>query len=249
MKLQTLGYIAPLTILASALLIAKPANAAFINGSVVATSGGVVNLTTQGTLDWTHYGLLGGGDSSNGNPVKDNIGTIIGTLSSNVPIKGYSGSLNTYTWSNGDVVTSGTNANGIYINDATGPSTPGVLNLTLAASTSEQIAQFYVSAASGIPTSFTVALNDGSGETYSTGAISGNDIITIDYAANSLSTLTMTYSSSALNFGGGPNYVALDAVTVTVPETSSLFLAAMGLVALAVPCVRRMRMGRIPGLI
>jgi hypothetical protein len=134
--------------------------------------------------------------------------------------------------------------NGIFLNDATGPNSPGVLTLTLAASTTPLQAEFFVGATTGIPTSFTVALNDGSGASYTaTNMISGGDIITIDYAANAASSLTMTFRSSALNFGGGPNAISLDAVTVSnfssVPEPSSCILLGLGAVGLL--AVRRRR--------
>ena len=189
-------------------------------------SGGPYNLTTLGSLDWVHYGLLGGGDSNDGEPVRDSSGSIIGAPSAPVNIKAYSGGPDTYGWSNGTPVASGSNSNGIYLNDG-----GGVLNLTLAASTTMLQAEFFVATEPSTPTSFTVALNDGSGASYTaTNLISGYDIITIDYVANSASTLTMTYTSSAL-FGGPPE-VVLDAVTVsaagTVPEPTSFVLLGLG---------------------
>jgi hypothetical protein len=235
MKRQPTRLIGILAIVAWAAWLSRSADASSITGTVTPVSGGTYNVTTLGSLDWVHYGLLGGGDSSDGNPVRDNGGSIIGALSADVPIKGYSGSANTYDWSNGTPVVSGSNTNGIYINDATGPTSPGVLTLTLAASTTPLQAEFFVGATTGIPTSFTVALNDGSGASYTaTNLISGSDIITIDYAANAASSLTMTFTSSVLNFGGGPNAIALDAVTVSsvssVPEPSSCVLFGLGAV-------------------
>ena len=172
-------------------------------------------------------------------------GSIIGALSSDVPIKGYSGGPNTYNWSNGSPPNvSGSNTNGIYINDATGPSSPGILSLTLAASTTELQAQFYVGATAGIPTSFTVALNDGSGASYTaTNLISGYDIITIDYAANSASTLTMSFTSSGAEFRRGPqrrrprrcHRVRLS----SVPEPSSCVLLGLGAVGLVALVLKR----------
>jgi hypothetical protein len=233
MTRQPTRLIGILTIVAWAACLSRSADASSVTGTVTPVGGGTYNLATLGSLDWVHYGLLGGGDSSDGNPVRKSGGSIIGALSADVPIKGYSGSVNTYDWSDGTPITGGRNTNGIYLNDATGPSSPGVLTLTLAASTTPLQAEFFVGATTGIPTSFTVALNDGSGASYTaTNLISGYDIITIDYAANAASSLTMTFTSSALNFGGGPNAIALDAVTVSsvssVPEPSSCVLVVLG---------------------
>ena len=106
------------------------------------------------------------------------------------------------------------------------------MTLTLAASTTPLQAEFFVGQSTGIPTSFTVALNDGSGASYTaTNLIGGNDIITIDYVANTASTLTMTFTSSALV--GGPPNIILDAVTVSlgassVPEPNSCVLLGLG---------------------
>ncbi len=237
MSRQPIRVIGILAIVASNAWFQRSADASFVTGSVASTSGGTYNLTALGSLDWVHYGLLGGGDSSDGEPVRDSSGSIIGGLSSTVNIKAYTGGPNTYNWSNGSPVVSGTNTNGIYLND---PS--GVLNLTLAASTTELQAQFYVFATPGIVSSFVVALNDGSGASYTaTNLISGYDIITVDYAANSTSTLSMTFTSSAL-FGGPPE-VGMDAVTVSgissVPEPDSSVLIGVGALGLLALLLRR----------
>ena len=137
MKRQPIQLLVFLAIVASTAWFPRTAYASLVTGSVTSTSGGTYNLTALGSLDWVHYGINGGGDSSDGEPVRDSSGSIIGGLSSDVPIKAYSGGPNTYNWSNGSTVVSGSNTNGIYINDATGPDSPGVLSLTLAASTTE----------------------------------------------------------------------------------------------------------------
>jgi PEP-CTERM motif len=229
MTRQPTRLIAILAIVASIAWHSRSADASSITGTVTPVSGATYNLTTLGSLDWVHYGLLGGGDSNDGEPVRDSSGSIIGALSSNVNIKAYTGGINTYEWSNGTPVVSGSNTNGTYLNDG-----GGVLSLTLAASTTPLQAEFFVGTSTSISTSFTVALNDGSGASYTaTNLISGADIITIDYVANSASTLTMTFGSSALD--GGPNAIGLDAVTISpgiasVPEPSSCILLGLGVV-------------------
>ncbi len=239
MKMQPSRFIGIVAIVASTAWLSPPADASSVTGTVTPESGGTYNLSALGSLDWVHYGLAGGGDSNNGDPIRDSSGSIIGGLSANVPIKGYSGSANTYDWSNGTPVVSGSNTNGIYLTD-----NGGVMTLTLAASTTPLQAEFFVASNPGFPTSFTVALNDGSGASYTaTNLISNFDLITIDYVANSASTLTMTYTSSALS-PGMPEIIYLDAVAVSlgvssVPEPNSCILAGLG--ALGVLAFRRRR--------
>jgi hypothetical protein len=240
MKSRRTCLVGILTILASTSWIARSADASFVTGSITPTSGGTVNLTTLGPLDWVHYGRGGGGDSNDGDPVRAVGGSIIGGLTATVPIKGYADSSNTYTWSNGTPVLSGTNTNGVLVNDPA-----GVMTLTLAASTTPLQAQFYVNTSGGLPGSFTVALNDGSGASYTAPAFTGSDIITIDYAANSTSTLTMTFTSPGLN--GGSFGIGLDAVTISpapVPEPTSIALLGLG-AAGAVGVARRRRRVRV----
>jgi hypothetical protein len=240
MKSRQTRLVGILTILASTSWIARSADASYVTGSITPTSGETVNLTTLGPLDWVHYGLGGGGDSGDGEPLRDSSGAIIGGLTATVPIKGYANSLNTYTWSNGSPVLSGTNTNGAGMNDPA-----GVMTLTLAASTTPLQAQFYVGTTGGLPGSFTVALNDGSGASYTAPAFTGYDIITIDYAANSTSTLTMTFTSPGLN--GGFFGIGLEAVTIgtaPVPEPTSIALLGLG-AAGAVGVARRRRRVRV----
>jgi PEP-CTERM motif len=228
MKRQPSRFIGIVAIVASSVWLSPAADASSVTGSVTPLSGGTYNLTALGSLDWVHYGLAGGGDSNNGDPIRDSSGSIIGGLSANVPIKGYSDSANTYDWSNGTPVVSGSTSNGIYLTD-----NGGVMTLTLAASTTPLQAEFFVASNPGFPTSFSVALNDGSGASYTaTNLISGYDIVTIDYVANSASLLTMTFTSSALA-PGVPEIIYLDAVAVSlgassVPEPGSCVLLGLG---------------------
>ena len=210
MKRQPIRLIAVLAIAASTAWFPRSADASFVTGSVASTSGGTYNLTALGSLDWVHYGLLGGGDSSDGEPVRDSSGSIIGGLSSDVPIKAYSGGPNTYNWSNGSPVVSGSNTNGIYINDATGPNSPGVLSLTPRGIDDGAPGPILRQRDRGHPQSFTVALNDGSGASYTaTNLISGYDIITIDYVASTASTLTMSFTSSDTQFRRGSQLLSV----------------------------------------
>jgi tetratricopeptide (TPR) repeat protein/tRNA A-37 threonylcarbamoyl transferase component Bud32 len=158
-------------------------------------------------------------------------GTIIGGLSSNNHIlRAYSSGPNTCTWSNGTPVASGTNTNRISIND------PSTLTLTLAASTTAYQVRFYVGESGPMTPSFTFALNDGSGDSYTAPAFTGFNVITVDYAASGASTLTMTFTSPKV--AGDFNNIILDAVTVSglavVPEAALYALLLFGAAATSV---------------
>ena len=78
MKRQPTHLIGILAIAISIAWLPRSADASSVTGSVGPASGGPYDLTALGSLDWVHYGLLGGGDSNDGEPIRDIGGSIIG---------------------------------------------------------------------------------------------------------------------------------------------------------------------------
>jgi len=228
-------------------LFASAVSAASIGGSVAADAGGTVNLTTLGTLDWAHYGFLGGG-TGGADPEQDRKvgGAILNTPTNTRDLfKFYNFSQNTYSWSDGTPHLSGSMTNGAAVNDGDVNGGLTEIILTAAASTAPMRLVIYLGTgflggSQPAPlANINASLNDGSGATFAINNISGSNILTLDYSANAPSLLTVSLNSLALRPTGGPEYLVLDAAYVTAgqisagaPEPSSLLLLAGGIAAL-----------------
>merc|ERR1712130_226979 len=96
---------------------------------------GIVDLTKEGTLDWTHYGIASSSDVNR--KVK---GNIIGNLKATVPFIHYSNNPVSFRWSDGNPISieDGTTT-GVYISKSGNSFT-----LTVPANTQRQILRLYV---------------------------------------------------------------------------------------------------------
>lgn len=193
-------------------------------------SGGTVNLTTEGTLDWAHWsGGFGSSDpqalqptrkAAGGNTIS-NITAVDGGTSTNNPYEA-----STYVWTDGDTPASGSDIN------VTGTTTgyqPPSYTITAYADTTLRRLRFY-GGVYAAQLNFVVALSDGSAPSYvDTSFISAapngpgiSGTYDLVYAAASEGqTLNISLSTIPTTTGNGSIYIA--AVTIVRLSTPQVF--------------------------
>jgi hypothetical protein len=226
------------------------ANAGFIHGSLSVGPAVDQNLTSEGTEDWAIWGYANGGTSTSLAPDVHMAGgsgiSDLSSISNGNPLRavGDFGSFaHTFDWSNGTPVPTAIGAQGGIQHDGEQP--PMASNIgegfsfTVPADTMDQTLRVYVTAHLGIGT-LIATLSDSSAKMYIQsldGSTTPNDpgVYTITYVADSASqTLNVTYVLTAENDFNPLNSsnAALYAVSLAVPEPSTVVLTAMGGLAL-----------------
>jgi pullulanase len=217
------------SVIAVCILAASIPRAYAVTGSLTATATAVkstttINLTTQGTSDWAHWGQSSATDFDqlSGNSQISNI-TVVGSGS---PAQ-FTDSIQEMSWTNGSPTASATNSqNGIWI--------AGINNgfsFTAPASTTAQTLTVYVGGWESGGT-LTAALSDGSASTYTNNSMSGSATgsdgehyyatFTFTYnAASSGQTLKISWVENANQDSGGSGNVTLQAVTLAAPQTTA----------------------------
>jgi hypothetical protein len=231
MRFVTKGLFA----LALAAIFSTTASAALITGSV--STPGAVNLTTEGAVDWIHWGRSTPTDvtrkASGGSKISNH--TLIGAGSTRARM---TVSPSTYSWSDGTPTPVVNNIqNGVYINNFNGPGRG--FQFTAPADSIERILDVFVGAfdASG---TLEATLSDGSALpfTHTLVGATGQTVqahYTLNYAANSPGqTLTVKWIESA-DLGGADN-VTLQAAALSlaaeVPEPATLSMLCAGVIVL-----------------
>ena len=214
------------SLVASTALLLTLASATLAQGSLSAlinpTAGTTVNLTAEGVLDWSHWGinnLVQDHKAVSGAPVgliSDQ--TLVGVTGSGA----YGDNRVAYTWTDGTPTATATDSTtGIY-------EAGGSFTFTAPAGTAARLLKVYVGGVTA-GTTFTAHLSDGSAPDYTdstlnsaadvTFAPDGNHfygVYTILYKAASASqTLTITYTQTA-----GSGNITLQAATLQVAPTT-----------------------------
>ena len=212
-------------LLGTALLLFAAGNlsqAGTLTGTMDPTADKTVNLTTEGTLDWSQWGYSGYATQNHkavaGNPV----GLISDQTLTNSGYQGaYGDNRVTYTWSDGTPTNAvGGTTTGLYSGN-------GTFTFTVPADTAKRVLRVYVGGVSA-SSNITATLSDNSAGAYADGSLSsanapyapdGNHyyaVYTFVYSANtSGQTLTIQYSQA----GGGGN-VTLQAATLVLAPTA-----------------------------
>ncbi|MEO8367681.1 MAG: hypothetical protein ABI806_00575, partial [Candidatus Solibacter sp.] len=171
---------------------------------------GPVQLTTEGTIDWTHWGLNTVADYDHKSGAVEQIGNF--TLVGGTPGR-YANNAVGFTWTDGTPILSATNSTtGIYV--------PGLnqgFRLTVSAGTTSRTLKVYVGAwrAQG---QIVASLSDGSAVDFVDGSLSNSagvttlGVYTLVYrAASPGQTLTVTFTNQSTTFGN----VTLQAATLS----------------------------------
>ena len=229
-------YLAPLwaLFLTAFLVHAGTLNVSF---STIST-GSVVNLTTNGALDWVHWGLFTETsiDRKGGAPQRISNFTAVSPSNGFTFVYQYADNWNGYTWGDGDPHMNVTNTpTGVWAYAANGARkvlTGSGFRFTAAASTNEQILRVYVGAF-GARGKFTASLSDTSAPPYSS-STPANSVInpsngpsavyTLAFAADSTNQfLTVTYVMETVlplhEFDGN---VTLQAAALTASNANNL---------------------------
>jgi hypothetical protein len=216
-------------------------SAAEISGSLTTGPNYDVNLTSLGTEDWALWGYASGGTSTSLTPnVSMEGGSGISALTylnpNSQPLRGLGQyAINyEYTWTDGNTVTSASDAwGGLQADSGAGPGL-GVgegFSFTVPASTTVQVLTVFVDEHLGVG-QLTATLSDGSAPAYINSSIPTGDNspgdYTIDYSAASPGqTLTVTWEETS--YSSTYDNPAIYAVTLSeVPEPSTLALAGLG---------------------
>ena len=156
-----------------------------------------VNLTSDGTLDWGHWGRLKGATSGMAFNHKASGGGRISnyTLIGGVLPRDYAGNAITYSWSDGTPTTSNSTASGIYTSGA-----GNGFRITAPADTTERTLKVYVGGWKSTG-QLRATLSDGSASAYTAQASNSTDVFhrvyTIRYRALSAGqTLTVQWTQS-----------------------------------------------------
>jgi len=198
-------------------------------GSIVGSATAVqsattINLTSQGTSDWAHWGQSSATDFDqlSGNSQISNI-TVVGSGSA----AQFTDSIQEMSWTNGSPTVSATNSeNGIWI--------AGVNNgfsFTVPASTTSQTLKVYVGGWESGGT-LTAALSDGSASTYTNNSMSGSATgpdgqhyyATFTFTYNSASagqTLKISWVENTNQDSSGSGNVTLQAATLVGVQTAA----------------------------
>ncbi|GCE02974.1 CARDB domain-containing protein [Dictyobacter aurantiacus] len=160
-----------------------------VTGSTAAAPA-TVDLTSEGTLDWGHWGLSSGSSFDH----KANVTSQISNVSQvNAGYVDKFGSSTTFNWSDGTPTTSGSNNNGIYM----GPYVPGSgFSFTVPADTQPRVLKVYAAARN-----FRASLSDGSAPDYNVSTDGSNTTqFTIIYnAASAGQKLTISLTDPSYN--------------------------------------------------
>jgi hypothetical protein len=222
---------------AAGLFFAAFASAGSLTGTVTPPPSSV-NLTTDGTADWAHFGLNNVNDvnrkSTGGSQIT--APTLVGAGSTKARL---ADSPSTYSWTAGSPTATANNSpTGIYINNFSG--TGRGFQFTVPADTTARTLEVFLGEfdASG---TLEATLSDASAPLFTntlTGAANQTvqGMYTLNYAANTPGqTLTVKWTESA-DLGDFDN-VTLQAVALkvaSVPEPTTLALAFAGLTLLAI---------------
>jgi len=221
--------------IAFAILTAAPLNAAILTGSV-APPPGSVNLTTEGNLDWIHWGLSAATDVNRKVTGLSQISNFT-TIGAGTSVVRLTDSASKYSWIDGTPTAIVTNTpGGVYINNFDGPGRGFMF--TVPADLLSRVLKVYVGefTASG---TLQAILSDNSAPAYSqvlTGAASQTvqGVYTINYAAASVGqTLTVKWTETA-DLGNNDN-ITMQAAALAlpiVPEPTTLALLP-GLIVLS----------------
>ena len=207
----------------SALLLVSMKTATMAQGSIQAAvspaAGTSVNLTAEGGLDWSHWGLNGTGQNH-----KAVGGTAVGLISDIAAGAGptqFTDSQTNFSWSNGTPTAAATGTiNGIV--------TTSAFSVTVPADTTSRQIKVYVGGFQA-GSQFTATLSDGSAAAYSDTSLNSNNAVvspdaahfygvyTLVYkAASAGQTLTINYSQTA-----GSGNVTMQAVSLAVAPTTA----------------------------
>src|SRR6267142_2545378 len=202
---------------ALAIFTAAPLNAAILTGSV-APPPGSVNLTTEGHLDWIHWGLSAATDVNRKVTGLSQISNFT-TIGAGTNVVRLTDSASKYSWIDGSPTAIVTNTpGGVYINNFDGPGRGFMF--TVPADLLSRVLKVYVGefTASG---TLQAILSDNSAPAYSqvlTGAASQTvqGVYTINYAAASVGqTLTVKWTETA-DLGNNDN-ITMQAAALALP--------------------------------
>ena len=172
-----------------------------------------VNLTTEGTADWAHWGLTSANSFNHRNGVTQQISNY--TKIGSGTIQRYTNNPNSYTWTGGTPTATATNTlTGLYVT--------GVNNgfqITVPANTTSKTLRIYVGlwSAGG---RFEASLSDGSAPVYVDTSLinssgTSNRVYTINYQAGSAGQ-TLTVKWTANTVANSFSNITLQAATLTV---------------------------------
>lgn len=160
-----------------------------------------VNLTTEGTADWMHWGLATPDDINHKSGVSENISfTVLGSVA---PMQ-YSNALVAYSWSDGTPTGSAVNSTtGIYVNGLNNG-----FSLAVPANTTRRVVKLYVGVFQA-QAQVVARLSDGSAPPYTSTSLANtssttNGIYTFDYQAASAGqslSITFTLLTAYSSFG------------------------------------------------
>jgi len=200
-----------------AVLSAAPLNAAILTGSV-APPPASVNLTTEGNLDWIHWGLSAATDVNRKVTGLSQISNFT-TIGSGTSVVRLTDSPSKYSWIDGSPTAIVTNTpGGVYINNFDGPGRGFMF--TVPADLLSKVLKVYVGefTASG---TLQATLSDNSAPAYSqvlTGAVSQTvqGVYTLNFAAASPGqTLTVKWTETA-DLGNNDN-ITMQAAALSIP--------------------------------
>ena len=198
----------------SATLVVAPVGAGALTGAL-ATPSGTQQLTTQGTLDWAHWGLNSASSFDHKNAATQQISNY--TLVGLGPVNQYTDNPVGFTWTAGTPTDSATNTTtGIYV-----AALNSGFRLTVPADTSLHTLQVYVGVWSAQGT-VVAHLSDGSAPDYTDSTLNNTTdtsigVYTFNYrAAASAQTLTITFTTTQQYNGFGN--VTLQAATLSAPS-------------------------------
>jgi len=202
---------------ATLVITIKAALTGQLNGTV-GTPASEVNLTTEGTADWAHWGSEGSGNDDH-----KNVTSLIGWSAGPTPFT-YGSNAISYLWTDGSSNWNGTpQATGFYFSNGSGNN---AFTITAPADSTTRVLKIYAGTNSGTGY-LTATLSDGSAPTYTSATLgsSANSEYTLTYKAGSAGqTLTVlwvavsgqvTIQSADLAVSTNPAPVVTSALTAT----------------------------------
>ncbi|HEV8606892.1 MAG TPA: PEP-CTERM sorting domain-containing protein [Tepidisphaeraceae bacterium] len=224
------------------ILAVAQVNAAILTGSV-APPAASNNLTTEGALDWIHWGLNTATDVNRKATGLSQISNFT-TVGSGTTVVRLTNSASKYSWIDGSPTLTATNTpGGVYVNNFDGPGRGFIF--TVPADLLQRVLRVYIGEFSASGT-LQATLSDNSAPAFSlvlTGAADQTvqGVYTLDYAAASLGqTLTVKWTETT-DLGTADN-VTMQAATLSlpiIPEPATLL--SMASAALLILARRRSR--------
>jgi len=204
----------------------KVADAATLSGSFTPVpQGSVIDLTTEGPVDWVHWGLYNETSLNRKATVAPQIGdfTTVDATNGSAQVFHYADNYNGYSWNDGNPVVSFTNTpTGVWAYGT--PNIGSGFELTVPADTSEKTVKVFVGtfAARG---RFIASLSDGSAANYTNTSLSntGNGpggVYTVTYAAAGTGQHLTVRWTVAQSFRPDGN-VTLQAAALTAPDANN----------------------------